>query len=334
MSHHPPISACYAESPRWHYFGEVDAQNKFMGKSFEIRPTGVAHAELVIPEKWGPNYPKFESSITGKEPRVVEHYSWKKVTTNVSGFLLGSPTIDHCELFLFIMVQSLMALCSDGEMTITNHRTKDTCVLIFKPRGWRAKDAFEISGYVADASGNMQYEIAGRWNSQLVARAVSAPNASAGALNPDVDSSPAEFILLWRNSVKPAAPFNLTPFAVTLNDCPPDTLKPYLPPTDCRLRPDQRAFELGKYERANVLKTAQEEHQRAIRKKRETGEMPPHCPRWFTAETDGDTGERVWSASRTESGVLEYWSEREKVWKSGGKESYKGVDPIFIKDEP
>lgn len=28
VSHHPPISACYAESPRWHYYGEVDAQNK------------------------------------------------------------------------------------------------------------------------------------------------------------------------------------------------------------------------------------------------------------------------------------------------------------------
>ncbi|KZV69891.1 hypothetical protein PENSPDRAFT_608176 [Peniophora sp. CONT] len=316
VSHHPPISACYAESPRWHYFGEVDAQNKFMGKSFEIRPTGVAHAELVVPVEFGPNYPKFESPITGSAPRVVEHYSWKKVTTNVSGFIVGSPTIDHY-----------------GEMTVTNHRTKDTCVLIFKPRGWRAKDAFEISGYVTDASGNMQYEIAGRWNSQLVARAVNAPSARSGALNPDVDSTPTEFVLLWRNSVKPAAPFNLTPFAITLNDCPPDTLKPYLPPTDCRLRPDQRAFELGKYERANELKVAQEEHQRMIRKKRETGELPPHCPRWFTAETDGDTGERVWTATRTTNGVLEYWNEREKVWKTGGKEPYKDVDPIFVDEE-
>ena len=23
VSHHPPISACWAESPLWHYFGEV-----------------------------------------------------------------------------------------------------------------------------------------------------------------------------------------------------------------------------------------------------------------------------------------------------------------------
>lgn len=52
-----------------------------MGKSFEIRPTGVAHAEL-----------KVSNDVTGNE---YEHYTWKKVTTNVSGFILGSTTIDH-----------------------------------------------------------------------------------------------------------------------------------------------------------------------------------------------------------------------------------------------
>ena len=64
-----------------------------MGKSFEIRPTGAAHVELILSEKWGPDYPR------DKHPRnpgkVVEHYSWKKVITNVSGFMLGAPTIDH-----------------------------------------------------------------------------------------------------------------------------------------------------------------------------------------------------------------------------------------------
>ena len=72
---------------------QVDAQNKFMGKSFEIRPTGIAHAELFLPEKLGPDYPKAKGHV--RSDRVVEHYSWKKVTTNVSGFILGSPTIDH-----------------------------------------------------------------------------------------------------------------------------------------------------------------------------------------------------------------------------------------------
>lgn len=64
-----------------------------MGKSFEIRPTGVAHVDLLLPEEKAPEYPKAKASfLAGK---VVEHYSWKKVTTNISGFILGSPTIDH-----------------------------------------------------------------------------------------------------------------------------------------------------------------------------------------------------------------------------------------------
>ncbi|KAI0933042.1 hypothetical protein AcW1_000018 [Taiwanofungus camphoratus] len=320
VSHHPPISACWAESPHWRYYGEVDAQNKFMGKSFEIRPTGVAHAELLLPEERATGYPKAKGPhVQGK---VVEHYSWKKVTTNVSGFILGSPTIDHY-----------------GDMVVTNHRTGDQCVLTFKPRGWRGKDAFEIVGYVMDSQGTVTYEIAGRWNSQLVARPV---GTGFGRLHPDVKisgpSSPSpdpEYILLWRNSVKPRTPFNLTPFAITLNDCP-DTLRPYVAPTDCRLRPDQRAFELGKYERANELKHKQEEFQRATRRAREEGRLPPHRPRWFTAETEPDTGERVWAPS-TINDELEYWLERDKVWQTkqqGSVSSWDGVDRIFIEDDP
>ncbi|KAI0089766.1 Oxysterol-binding protein-domain-containing protein [Irpex rosettiformis] len=317
VSHHPPISACWAESPVWRYYGEVDAQNKFMGKSFEIRPTGVAHAELLLPSDWAPKYPISKDSVL--PDRVKEHYSWKKVTTNISGFILGSPTIDHY-----------------GDMHVVNHRTGDRCVLTFKPRGWRGRDAFEISGYVSDGEGNITYEIAGRWNSQLVARAV---GTGVGSLHPDVAvNSPqsSEFFLLWRNSVKPPAPFNLTPYAITLNDCPEGTLKPYLCPTDCRLRPDQRAFELGRYEYANSLKNKQEEFQRAIRKAREEGKLPPHRPRWFTAETEPDTGERVWSPARIDN-RLEYWIEREKVWNaktSGLDAGWRDVDRIFIDDKP
>jgi oxysterol-binding protein 1 len=213
-------------------------------------------------------------------------------------------------------------------------------LLTFKPRGWRGKDAYEISGFVRDASGMITYEIAGRWNSQLVARAAGTGTENENDfLEPDVavpaatsPSASREYVLLWRNSDKPPAPFNLTPFAITLNDCPADTLRPYLCPTDCRLRPDQRAFEQGHYERANTLKNALEERQRATRRAREEGTQGPHCPRWFEAQTEGDTGERVWSPRRVggEDGPLEYWAERERVWKAGGNVPWKDVEPIFL----
>lgn len=146
VSHHPPISACYCEAPAWRYFGEVDAKNKFQGRYFEIRPTGVAHAELIIPQEWVRPEDKYPPA-GGEYPagKVIEHYSWKKVITNVSNFIMSNPIIDHY-----------------GDMTVTNHRTGETCVLTFKPRTWRGKDAFEIKGSVQDRRGNLAWEIAGR----------------------------------------------------------------------------------------------------------------------------------------------------------------------------
>ncbi|QRW19808.1 oxysterol binding protein [Rhizoctonia solani] len=313
VSHHPPMSACWAESSHWNYYGEVDAKNKFMGKSFEIRPTGVAHADLKLPKDWAPEYPTANGEPELECGKVIEHYSWKKVTTNVSGFIVGQPTIDHY-----------------GDMMVVNHRTGDTCLLTFKPRGWRAKDSFEIKGTVQDVSGRVTWEIAGRWNSQLIARPA---GTGAGDLLPDADSSASQYLLLWKNTEKPPAPFNLTPFAITLNDCP-DTLTPFLPPTDCRIRPDQRAFEMGRYERANELKSDQEDFQRATRRRREVGELPPHKPRWFAEAVDQDSGERVWQPCRR-GDRIEYWSERERVYKEGGKDKtqWTDVDEIFIPAE-
>ncbi|WVQ67040.1 uncharacterized protein L199_005233 [Kwoniella botswanensis] len=309
VSHHPPISACYSESPTWKYYGEVDAQNKFQGRSFEIRPTGVAHAELIIPKSWvkqGLDYPDADHEYG--EGLVVEHYSWKKVTTNVSNFIMGTPLIDHY-----------------GDLIVTNHRTGETCTLTFKPRGWRGKDAFEIKGNVVDANGNTAWDIAGRWDTQLIAR----QSGTSAPLEVDTTFHPTqkEYLLLWRNSEKPKAPFNLTPFAVTLNDIPGD-LKKYLAPTDCRLRTDQRAFENAEYDRAQELKTLNEENQRTTRKLRAEGKLPPHEPRWFTSSVDADSGERLWLPKRSDDGEVAFWHERERAnWDE------VGVDHIFAEDE-
>ncbi|KZT53448.1 hypothetical protein CALCODRAFT_501126 [Calocera cornea HHB12733] len=317
VSHHPPISACYCENPNWLYYGEVDAKNRFMGKSFEIRPTGAAFVELKLSPDMVENPALYPEETVDGEKRLVEKYTYKKVITNVSGFILGNPTIDHY-----------------GEMRVTNQSTGDTCVLNFKPRGWRGKDAYEIKGAVYDAHGQMEWEIAGRWSNQLVMRHADSnmelgPDVSVhGPTSPSSQTTP-EYLLLWRNTPKPPAPFNLTPFAITLNDLPkdPNLLKKWLPITDCRLRPDQRAFEEGRYEEANGLKSAQEDYQRVIRRARERGELPPHRPRWFTAEIDEQTGDRVWRPTMRD-GKVEYWVEREEAGLAG--RPIADVEKIFI----
>ncbi|BGP16866.1 hypothetical protein JCM10213_007313 [Rhodosporidiobolus nylandii] len=316
VSHHPPISACIGQSPSWEYSGMVDAKSKFGGKSFEIRPTGTAHVTLRIPEAWAPAGCPPSKTVPGLRD---EHYSWLKVTTSVSNFLLGNPIIDHY-----------------GDMIVTNHRTGETCILTFKPRGWRGGNACEIKGEVKDANGRKHWDIAGKWSTQLVARRAGAgtgelaPDASLPT-NGDGEVAP-EYIRLWKNSVKPPnMPFNLTPYAITLNDIN-DDLKPWLPPTDCRLRPDQHAFEAGKFERANDLKSELEEHQRETRRKRERGELPPHKPRWFSRRTDEDSGALFWEPARTAEGQLQYWEERLRVGKarlSGEKVEWPEVDPIY-----
>lgn len=329
VSHHPPMSACWGENPRWIYKGEVDAKNKFMGTSFEIRPTGIAHIELKIPAAWakeGVTYPREKCKLTGEE-LIIEHYSWKKVTTAVTGFITGSPVIDHF-----------------GDMVVTNHRTGESCTLTFKARPWRGKGQ-EIKGFVINSQKKREWVIAGRWVTQLVAKKVDNETDEINA-DQQVDNT-SEYLLLWKNSEKPKTPFNLSQFAITLNDLPGDKLstlkptqrpdlRPWLPSTDCRLRPDQRAFEIGLYDLANDLKIRNEEKQRSTRKEREVGSLPPHKPRWFNAVQDPDTGERVWMPTTTKSengqNQVEYWTERESVGKlrkeGDSSHQFKNVDNV------
>lgn len=182
------------------------------------------------------------------------------------------------------------------------------------------------------SEGEQVYKVAGKWTKQLIACPI---GSGEDLLHPDMDVSDSQSawnLLLWKNSEKPIAPFNLTPFAITLNNCPEDTLKPFICPTDSRLRPDQRAFELGQYEDANRLKLKQEDKQRATRKAREEEKIPPHRPRWFMAETEPDTRERYWAPSKVGE-ELEYWLERERVWKgktNGDEVAWKDVKEIFV----
>ena len=236
---------------------------------------------------------------------MLEHFSWNKVITSVSGFIVGAPTIDHF-----------------GEMVVVNHATGDKCVLEFSAPTWRTSSTREVRGKVLNASGKQQWEIAGRWGSQLVARRV---GTGSGALSPDVKTGQTsvlagckekDLLLLWINSEKPKTPFNLTPFAITLNSYP-DDLRPWLPPTDCRQRPDLSAFETGRFGDADKYKVELEDFQRQKRRRREAGELPPHKPRWFAQTVDDETNAPLWKPLMSDVGsgkqIMNYWIDRHNV---------------------
>lgn len=276
VSHHPPIGAAWAESPKWDYWGESSLKSKFYGKSFDINLLGTWFCKL--------------RPCTGGE----ELYTWKKVTSSVIGIITGNPTVDNY-----------------GLMEIKNWSTGEVCYLDFKPRGWKASSAYQVSGKVVDRDGSPKWSIGGRWNDKIYARHT--PGFEAPVSGQDPES--AKTLLVWQAHERPkGVPFNLTPFVLTLNAIP-DNLRPWLPPTDTRLRPDQRAMEDGQYDFAADEKHRVEEKQRAKRREREA-EGKTYSPQYFTKATCPITGE-------------EYWSHNGKYWSSRDAQDWSIAEDIF-----
>ncbi|KAK5449405.1 hypothetical protein LTS15_008949 [Exophiala xenobiotica] len=273
VSHHPPIGAAHAESARWDYWGESAVRSKFYGKSFDINPLGTWFLRL--------------RPSTGGPPEL---FTWKKVTSSVIGIITGNPTVDNY-----------------GAMEIKNWTTGEVCVLDFKARGWKASSAYQVFGKVVGVDGVTKWSIGGRWNDKIYARATEGYEDESVGEGKQHKSGSQAFLVWEAHPRPPGIPFNLTPFVVTLNAVP-DTLRPHLPPTDTRLRPDQRAMEDGQYDFAATEKNRVEEKQRAARRRREAaGE--DWSPKWFEKKTDPVTGENYWEHNG------QYWQKRaEKDW--------------------
>ena len=288
VSHHPPVGAAYAEAAKWTYYGESAVKSKFYGKSFEFNPLGTWFLHLRTPQ--------------GGE----ELYTWKKVTSSVVGIITGNPTVDNY-----------------GPMEIRNHTTGEVALLDFKPKGWKASSAYQVSGKVCDKDGRVRWSMGGRWNDKIYARLTPGYEADLSTAAEGKGSDKA--FLVWEAHYRPppgTIPFNITPFVVTLND-PAPSLVPFLPPTDTRLRPDQRAMEEGEYDFAATEKTRVEELQRKRRREREAkGEE--FVPRWFSKRAKHPvTGEGYWEFGG------EYWDVRDKVVRGERKWEDEHLEPIF-----
>ncbi|KAK7743843.1 hypothetical protein SLS53_003862 [Cytospora paraplurivora] len=299
VSHHPPVGAAWAESPHWTYYGESAVRSKFYGRSFDINPLGTWFLKL--------------RPVGGGEEEL---YTWKKVTSSVIGIITGNPTVDNY-----------------GPMEIKNWTTGEVCHLEFKARGWKESSAYQITGKVVDATGHVRLSVGGKWNSKLYARVtpgyeatVEAPADSANTNTPIytgslAEADPKKALLIWQANQRPKGiPFNLTPFVLTFNHID-DQLRPWLAPTDSRLRPDQRAMEEGEYDFAATEKNRLEEGQRARRKAREErGEE--FKPVWFSKAKCEITGEEYWKFNG------KYWEQREKAGQ-GDVTAWEGLEPIF-----
>nr|XP_009939656.1 PREDICTED: oxysterol-binding protein-related protein 3 isoform X4 [Opisthocomus hoazin] len=139
VSHHPPISACHAESVNFAFWQDVRWKNKFWGKSMEIVPVGTTHVTL---------------------PAFKDHFAWNKVTSCIHNILSGQRWIEHY-----------------GEIIIKN-LNDDTChckLTFIKAKYWNP-NAHEIEGSVVDKAGEVVHRIFGKWHDSLYCGTTSSSN--------------------------------------------------------------------------------------------------------------------------------------------------------------
>ncbi|KAM6422333.1 oxysterol-binding protein-related protein 3 isoform 4-T4 [Rhynochetos jubatus] len=139
VSHHPPISACHAESVNFAFWQDVRWKNKFWGKSMEIVPVGTTHVTL-LPFK--------------------DHFIWNKVTSCIHNILSGQRWIEHY-----------------GEIIIKN-LNDDTChckLTFIKAKYWNP-NAHEIEGSVTDKAGKVVHRLFGKWHDSLYCGTTSSSN--------------------------------------------------------------------------------------------------------------------------------------------------------------
>ncbi|XP_072229711.1 oxysterol-binding protein-related protein 7 [Leuresthes tenuis] len=253
VCHHPPISACHAQSENYCFWQDQRWKNRFWGKSLEIVPTGMVNVTL---------------------PRYGDHYEWNKVVTCIHNVLSQQRYLEHY-----------------GEVTIQNLKNNIcTCKITFvKSRYWGSEtNKNEVQGTVLDQSGNIIHRFGGLWHEGIFCDTLPTPKC------------------IWKPNPQPKDShlfYGFSSFAMELNELTPE-LKPLLPTTDSRLRPDQRMLEEGKVSEADNKKDEIEEIQRERRKElSKKGEE--YAPRFFKKAKDS-CGRDVWLANGT------YWELREE----------------------
>ncbi|KAF7052236.1 hypothetical protein CFC21_060355 [Triticum aestivum] len=214
-----------------------------------------------------------------------EVFQWSKVTTSIYNLILGKLYCDHY-----------------GTMRIQGNR-EYSCKLKFKEQSIIDRNPHQVQGVIQDRSGRTVATLFGKWDESMHYVMGDCFGKGKGSENFS------EAHLLWKRSKPPKFPtrYNFTSFAITLNELTPG-LKEKLPPTDSRLRPDQRCLENGEYERANAEKLRLEQRQRQARKMQESGWKP----RWFAKDKGSDTYRYLGG----------YWESREKS-------SWDGCPDIF-----
>ncbi|XP_010476308.1 PREDICTED: oxysterol-binding protein-related protein 1D-like [Camelina sativa] len=190
-----------------------------------------------------------------------EIYQWSKVTTSIYNIILGKLYCDH---------YGTMRIKGGGNYS---------CRLKFKEQSVIDRNPRQVHGFVQDnRTGEKVAILIGKWDEAMY-YVLGDPTTKPKGYDPMTEA-----VLLWERDKSPTKTrYNLSPFAISLNEITPGMIDK-LPPTDSRLRPDQRHLENGEYESANAEKLRLEQLQRQARRLQEKGWKP----RWFEKDEEGN----------------------------------------------
>ncbi|KAJ8264655.1 hypothetical protein GJAV_G00152180 [Gymnothorax javanicus] len=266
---------CIREDRGFHYISEQVSHHP---------PISACHAEAENFSFWQDQ--RWKNKFWGKSleimptgmvnvtlPKFNDHYEWNKVVTCIHNVLSQQRYLEHY-----------------GEVTIRNlNSSVCICKITFvKSRYWSSDNNMnEVQGTVLDEAGNVVHQFGGLWHEGIYCDTLPTPQC------------------VWKPTPQPNEHFKyygFSRFAMEMNELTPELL-PLLPPTDTRLRPDQRMLEEGQVEAAEKKKDEVENKQRDRRKEMaKKGEE--HIPRFFRKTIDA-AGREVWITNRT------YWKLRE-----------------------
>uniref|UniRef100_A0A672KYM6 Oxysterol-binding protein n=1 Tax=Sinocyclocheilus grahami TaxID=75366 RepID=A0A672KYM6_SINGR len=205
---------------------------------------------------WGKSMEIVPMGVTRLElPGFADRYEWSKVTSCIHNILSGQRWIEHY-----------------GEISIKHSTTMgdvSLCKVTFLKSRSGGLNANEVEGMVTDSNGRVIHSLFGKWNEALYL------------------GKPPSATCIWRANPMPEDHeqyYGFTQFAIELNELE-EGLKPLLPLTDTRFRPDQRLLEEGDIAGAEEQKERTEVLQRERRRVLQENNIT-HSPRFFKRAED------------------------------------------------
>lgn len=224
VSHQPVIVACHAESKKWRFWQDLQAETKLWGKSMLISPKGKIHLELLDEESG----------------QVQNTFVWSKVSGALRNIYSSKKSIENY-----------------GELVIKNRKSGLESRIKFEEGGMFSSCGNEVIGGIYKMNSDVPLvKLSGRWDDMFC------KEVRTNSDGRKKDNNLLQVI--WKTNPVPSNYtqfFYFTHYAVTLNDFP-DLLRSVLPSNDSRYRPDQRLLESGMIDAADLEKQRIEQLQR------------------------------------------------------------------------